>query len=279
MLASIYTINTRSLSKMAGIRARASQETFQSPYTTRPSFHTERDTRYYGASSSARPSFDAYGGSSARQRTSHEQNGAWTDHNRPSLGTSRLSMQHDSPPVMSPALSSMLKTTTETGDLGMYSIQSTRQTGALPRSKLPQQVGNPSRPLRPLNNRYAPTGIPPSDIVDDRRRLPSYMRYTTSEIVSMYQTAEQKAGNRSFSMTQPGRTSYTTPKHHRSYTSLRSQAESVPATRPGSPYACPSRLRWPGYRPSSPAFTDSGSIDHNRRMEYYTSELSVKLVQ
>lgn len=264
---------------MTEIRARASQETFQSSYTTRPSFHTERDSRYYGASSSARPSFDAYGGISARQRTSHEQNVGWTDHNRPSLGTSRLSMQHESPPVMSPALSSMLKTTTETGDLGMYSIQPTRQAGALPRSKLSQQVGHPSRPLQSLNNRYAPTNTPPSDIVDDRRRLPSYMRDATSEIVSMYQTADQKVGNRSFSMTQAGRTSYATPKHHRSYTSLRSQAESVPATRPGSPYAYPSRLRRPGYRPSSPAFTDNGSIDHSRRMDYFTSEVSVQPAQ
>ncbi|PBP24693.1 hypothetical protein BUE80_DR004449 [Diplocarpon rosae] len=68
-------------------------------------------------------------------------------------------------------------------------------------------------------------------------------------------------------MTQTSYSSYTL-SNHRSYASLRSQADgSNPVQRPRSPFAYPARLKRPGFRPSSPALTDGGLIDYSRRAE------------
>ncbi|KAI9053728.1 hypothetical protein LZ554_002679 [Drepanopeziza brunnea f. sp. 'monogermtubi'] len=165
----------------------------------------------------------------------------------------------------------MLKTTTETGDIGMFSIKP---------SRVPQTLGTPRRssagykesgPQRPRHN-FEPYGVP---VVDDRRRLPSYARDAASEVISMYETASQKTGSRvfdepdyrSYSMTQTSYSSYTL-SNHRSYASLRSQADgSNPVQRPRSPFAYPTRLKRPGFRPSSPALTDGGLVDYSRRAE------------
>lgn len=37
--------------------------------------------------------------------------------------------------------------------------------------------------------------------------------------------------------------------------------------RPRSPFAYPTRLKRPGFRPSSPALTDGGGVDYRRRAE------------
>jgi hypothetical protein len=166
---------------------------------------------------------------------------------------------------------SMLKTTTETGDIGMFSIKPSRVHQSL---STPQRTGgnyNGNSIQKPRHS-FQPYGVP---IVDDRRRLPSYARDTTSEIVSMYKTASQKSASRSsknpayrsYSMTQASDYAYTL-SNHLSYASLRScQDERSLLQRPQSPFAYPARLRRPGFRPSSPALTDGGMIDYSRRAE------------
>lgn len=163
---------------------------------------------------------------------------------------------------------SMLKTSTETGDIGMFSIRP---------SRLPSSLGTPRRissyndaGLQKPRQSFQPYGVPAS--IDDRRRLPSYNRDTTSELISMYEGPSQKSSRvfddsdyRSYSMTQAS--SYTL-SNHRSYTSLRSQPDgSGLLQRPRSPFAYPARLRRPGFRPSSPALTDGGVVDYRRRAE------------
>jgi hypothetical protein len=168
------------------------------------------------------------------------------------------------------AFESMLKTTTETGDIGMFSIKP---------SRVPPPVNSPRR-MGPYNDNgfsrqhqqqsFQPFGVP---AVDDRRRLPSYARDPTSELISMYESPSQKSSRvfddntdwRSFSMTHT--TGYTL-SNHRSYTSLRSQRDGgALLQRPRSPFAYPTRLRRPGFRPSSPALTDGGAVDYRRRAE------------
>ena len=172
-------------------------------------------------------------------------------------------------PAMPKGLGGMLKTTTETGDIGLFSIKPSRV-------QLP--VNNPRRICGPYNDdgmqkprQFQPYGVPS---IDDRRRLPSYARDASSEVISMYETASQKSGGRvfddpdyhSYSMTQTY-SSYSL-SNHRSYASLRSQPDPGGLLqRPRSPFAYPTRLKRPGFRPSSPALTDGGGIDYSRRAE------------
>ena len=184
-------------------------------------------------------------------------------------GSIRSADENRGPPAMSKALQGMLKSTTETGDIGLFSIKP---------SRVPLPVNSPRRMSAPYNHegmqkprQFQPYGVPS---IDDRRRLPSYARDASSEVISMYETASQKSANRvfedpdyrSYSMTQTY-SSYSL-SNHRSYTSLRSQPDaSGLQQRPRSPFAYPTRLKRPGFRPSSPALTDGGGIDYSRRAE------------
>jgi hypothetical protein len=184
---------------------------------------------------------------------------------------SRGADENRSPASMSKALESMLKTTTETGDIGMFSIKPSRVPQSM---NTPRRIGgtyNDSGSQKP-REAFQPYGI---STVDDRQRLPSYARDATSEVVSMYETASQKSASRvfedpdyrSYSMTQTSYSAYTL-SNHRSYASLRSQPDgSGLLQRPRSPFAYPTRLKRPGFRPSSPALTDGGGVDYSRRAE------------
>lgn len=186
-------------------------------------------------------------------------------------GVSVRSLEENrAPPAIPKAFESMLKTTTETGDIGLFSIKPPRVPQPL---NSPRKIGGTYRDNPPQKPRtfqpYVSTAA-----VDDRRRLPSYARDAASEVISMYETASQKSTSRmfddpdyrSYSMTQ----TYSTYSlsNHRSYASLRSQPEgSTLLQRPRSPFAYPTRLKRPGFRPSSPALTDGGGVDYSRRAE------------
>ncbi|KAI1461993.1 hypothetical protein F4805DRAFT_190515 [Annulohypoxylon moriforme] len=164
------------------------------------------------------------------------------------------------------ALESMLKTTTETGDIGIFSIKpvppSPQRRDTL--SEISQQRP-PSRP-----------SIEESHRRNNGKNPPSY-RDTTSEIISMYgseshksttstltPTSSEEIGLRSYSMTTCGSRHLS---HHRSTTTLQSQASGGPLQRPRSPFPYPTRLKRPGVRPASPALTENGRIDYSRMVE------------
>ncbi|CZT03012.1 uncharacterized protein RCO7_06061 [Rhynchosporium graminicola] len=203
---------------------------------------------------------------STRPRASSER-----DLMRISMSSQRPNENH-SPANFSRACEGMLKTTTETGDIGMFSIKPSRVPQSL---GTPRRLGtsyNPETGHQKSRQNFQPYGVP---AIDDRRRLPSYARDASSEIISMYESASQKSGSRvfdepdyrSYSMTQTSYSSYTL-SNHRSYNSLRSQADSnTQVQRPRSPFAYPARLKRPGFRPSSPALTDGGIVDYSRRAE------------
>lgn len=185
----------------------------------------------------------------------------------------RATSENRAPRPLPTALNSMLKNTTETGDIGLFSIQP-RYPAASSRLKSPHKSG-----ILPRNhhlqgsqqNGSSHNGLP---IVDDRRCLPSYTRDATSEIASLYETASLTSGvssrvfeepeYRSYSMTQTSYSSYTL-SNHRSYASLRSQPELGLIQRPRSPFPYPARLKRPGVRPSSPVLATGGIVDYSRR--------------
>ena len=189
----------------------------------------------------------------------------------PSLSMAEV-RENKNPPELPKGFESMLRTTTETGDIGLFSIKSPRvsQIPTTPRRVSGKHHGNV---IQKPPKAFQPYGVPS---VDDRKRLPSYARDASSEVISMYETASQKSASRvfedpdyrSYSMTQTSSFSSYTLSNHKSYASLRSQPDgNMLVQRPRSPFAYPTRLKRPGFRPSSPALTDGGGVDYSRRAE------------
>ncbi|KAH7162824.1 hypothetical protein B0J13DRAFT_21202 [Dactylonectria estremocensis] len=181
-------------------------------------------------------------------------------------------------------LESMLKTTTETGDIGIFSIK------AIPPSVTYHHPPGP-RPSfgdEGLLSRPHSRGVDDGFVHDDRRALPSY-RDTTSEIISLYGSSTQPSNSRSFSPSlDDDRRSYSLTAcgsrrlpSQKSSCTLQSFSSSGGLQRPRSPYPYPTRLKRPGVRPSSPAMTENGGIDYSKmveldRVSYRTGSRSYK---
>jgi hypothetical protein len=208
---------------------------------------------------------------------------SYSFHGGPGIGPSSLrhplhkplrSVNENSVLLHSPgALESMLKTTTETGDIGIFTIRPVPPSPLplpppLPRAAL-SEIGHPHlRPRRSVNNlnRQNLAMRPPSN------------RDAISEVFSVYGSDSLKSGTstlslnsiedlgqRSYSMTTCGSRHLS---HHKSTTTLQSQASGGShLQRPRSPFPYPTRLKRPGVRPASPAITENGRIDYSRMVE------------
>ncbi|KAI1381702.1 hypothetical protein F4677DRAFT_593 [Hypoxylon crocopeplum] len=200
---------------------------------------------------------------------------SYSSQGRPSHGPSPMrplhkplrSVNENSVLLPSPgALESMLKTTTETGDIGIFSIK--------PVPPSPQRRDNLSEigQLHPS----------PHPSVEEQHRHSGAKkslscRDTTSEIISMYGSDSHKSATSTLTPTSPGdvrQRSYSMTtcgsrhlSHHKSTTTLQSQVSGGPLQRPRSPFPYPTRLKRPGVRPSSPALTESGRVDYSRMVE------------
>ncbi|KAB5580646.1 hypothetical protein GE09DRAFT_446731 [Coniochaeta sp. 2T2.1] len=165
----------------------------------------------------------------------------------------------------------MLKTTTETGDIGVYSVRPSRS------------ASHARAPLQPKSNSAANVlarsmSVNATDNIhfrDDRRGLPSY-RDTTSEIISLYGHRSRRGPHsrspedpapRSYSLTSCSSRYPSDQKSTRTWDSRSSGGSGGVLARPRSPYPYHTRLKRPGVRPSSPALTMDGSIDYTRMVE------------
>lgn len=166
-------------------------------------------------------------------------------------------------------LESMLRTTTETGDIGIFSIRPSRSSASVHAPLRPKRgFGDTSWQRPPRINRTDTPGFR-----DDRSRFPRY-RDTASEIISMYGSGSQRSASssyddmaqRGYSMTSCGSRPRALP-NKKSNSTLRSQASGTYRQRPRSPFPYPTRLRRPGVRPSSPAWTDNGGVDYSRMVQ------------
>ncbi|KAI7781168.1 hypothetical protein LA080_015172 [Diaporthe eres] len=170
----------------------------------------------------------------------------------------------------------MLRKTTETGNIGIFSINVTRTrdqlngrpSGLRARASL-NDLRQPSRPWSRSSDRLPGR--------DDRKQLPSY-RDSTSEIISMYGSENHSSkslssslttpldeyGPRSYSMTSCGPRGYFMQRHNGGQHLQDYQGR---IQRPRSPYPYPTRLPRHGIRPASPALTESGDVDYSRMVE------------
>ena len=163
------------------------------------------------------------------------------------------------------SLQGMLKNTTESGDVGQFSIKPTRipyptthrashrrknfDTRASPRSAALTS-------FQPRPEQYRESEHGSEEYIPFR----PYRGTAASSVISLYQGESQKSlyspsqtadqDYPSYPVTQGSRISYKV-SDQRSLASLRAQCE-----RTRSPLAYPTRLKRPGYRPSSPALSD-----------------------
>jgi hypothetical protein len=165
------------------------------------------------------------------------------------------------------ALESMLKTTTETGDIGVFSIKPVPPS-PLSRGTLSDLSHPHPRARRSVDDLY-------------RRNLAmrsSLNRDTTSEVFSLYGSDSLKSGTGTLSphpVDNPGQRSYSMTtcgsrhlSHYKSTNTLQSQASGGSLLqRPRSPFPYPTRLKRPGIRPASPAITENGLVDYSRMVE------------
>lgn len=167
----------------------------------------------------------------------------------------------------------MLRKTTETGNIGIFSIDTTRYHHQLYAKSKSLRARASLNDLRPIPRTFSRSSDRPLG-QDDRRHLPSY-RDSTSEIISMYGSENHSSkslssslttpcddyGQRSYSMTTCGSRGYFMPRSHgpQQYQEFQGRGQ-----RPRSPYPYPTRLPRPGIRPSSPALTENGDIDYRR---------------
>ncbi|CRK11276.1 hypothetical protein BN1723_009357 [Verticillium longisporum] len=158
----------------------------------------------------------------------------------------------------------MLKTTTETGDIGVFSMGSSPAATSFGHSMYKTSRPRPSLDRTRTPSRPSSRGSQGTHRRDDRRRLPSY-RDTTSEILSMYGSGTDSQpssclsslsppadenGQRSYSMTTCGSRPLLS---YKSSVTLNDNSGTCSAQRPRSPFPYPTRLKRPGpHRPMNP---------------------------
>ncbi|RYO78360.1 hypothetical protein DL762_008725 [Monosporascus cannonballus] len=202
----------------------------------------------------------------------HERPGTVSSHARP-LHKPLRSVNENSVLLPSPgALESMLRTTTETGDIGTFSIKpamSPKRRGTF--IDIGQPQAPPRRSVDGAYGRYSCGRVPgPCDTAPES--LSVYTSDGQRALGStLWPTATEDFGLRSFSMTTCG--SRYMP-HYGSTTTLQSQASGGHLQRPRSPFPYPTRLKRPGVRPASPALTGAGHVDYSRMVEIDRTSLS-----
>lgn len=161
----------------------------------------------------------------------------------------------------SSAIQGMLKNTTETGDVGPFSTR----PGYLPQS-IPRTIPSQNAAGRHDSGRRSSSRQRHEDVHNNLSNSQSG-DLTSSSVVSVYVTQSQRSfrassrgpvseDDRSYSIAQSSRTNRSVPSP-RLHSSHRFQGQGdLQGARPRSPYAYPTRLKRPGYRPSSPAYSD-----------------------
>ncbi|OBR15672.1 hypothetical protein CH63R_00852 [Colletotrichum higginsianum IMI 349063] len=169
-------------------------------------------------------------------------------------------------------LESMLKTTTETGDIGIFSIKPVAPATTIHHYARSRSGLDTASIFR---SDSSATDGKLSRAAGCRQRTSD--RDNNSEIISMYGSEgplysfssslpprHDSMYHRSYSMTSCGSRHVSSQK---SSGTLQSQSSNGILQRPRSPFPYPTRLKRPGVRPSSPALTENGLVDYSRMVE------------
>ena len=159
------------------------------------------------------------------------------------------------------SIQSMLKNTTETGDIGQFCIKPARVPSMGHRTpKSPSMAQAAYNKKRHVGGHYHEHRDNIQNPMDLGGAEPSATSTSYSHNQRLYkyrmESAGKEEGERSYSMTQSSITSQSFSQRP-SPTDFHLQGqEGIRSSRPRSPFAYPTRLKRPGYRPSSPALSD-----------------------
>ena len=171
----------------------------------------------------------------------------------------------------SSSIQSMLRNTTETGDVGQFSIKPSRVPSSIPRRSAP-----PSSRSQISPSQRSPAGSYHSGYGEyngqyngrNKRHAPSRSRQgapSSNGSLTPKHSHEHFRGPqrnpsiedyRTYSMTQNSYDNHSLTQRHPYRNGHHQGRGSFHNLRPRSPFAYPTRLKRPGYRPSSPAFSD-----------------------
>lgn len=177
------------------------------------------------------------------------------------------------------SIQSMLKNSTETGDVGQFSIRPPRVPQSVQRTSLHPHGIQPSTTRRQFARQhhvnYGET---------HQSTSPFYASSTASSgVVSLHKTKSQRSyrapsqasANEDERQRMNGQNASTdrSLSHSTPHATNRPQGLMDPrGVRPRSPFAYPTRLKRPGYRPSSPAFSDLNRSIHGTTMSGYRDD-------
>ena len=157
------------------------------------------------------------------------------------------------------SIQSMLKNTTETGNVGQFSIKPSRVPPSLPRSSKARATPSKQRQPGAHYNKHEDSSI---------RNTPLHSRQETTAFHGsgfQNQIPRPHWGSarspsiedyRSYSTTKSSYASHSLTTHHPNTNGGQSGPGGPHNLRPRSPFAYPTRLKRPGYRPSSPALSE-----------------------
>lgn len=174
------------------------------------------------------------------------------------------------------SIQSMLKNTTETGDVGQFSIRPPRVPQSFPRTSLSLNGVQPSTAKRVFASQHHI-----NDGDTNQSEIPSYAGSTASgSAASLHKTRSQRShrapsqalineAERQRTNTQNTDTDRSLPNPIPHATNRPPGLVDLRGARPRSPFAYPTRLKRPGYRPSSPAFGDLNRSIYGTTMSGY----------
>ena len=174
------------------------------------------------------------------------------------------------------SIQSMLKNTTETGDVGQFSIRPPRVPQSFPRTSSSLNGIQPSTAKRVFASQHHI-----NDGDTNQSEIPSYAGSTASgSAVSLHKTRSQRShrapsqalineAERQRTNTQNADTDRSLPNSIPHATNRPPGFIDSRGGRPRSPFAYPTRLKRPGYRPSSPAFGDLNRSIYGTTMSGY----------
>ena len=191
---------------------------------------------------------------------------------RNGIGLSQVDLQDDRPRTGTPngdenldilknpsSIQSMLRNTTETGNVGQFSIKPSRVPPSLPRPSKARTTTSKQRQIGAYYNR--------NEDSNTRQAQLHSRQETTASNGSGFQSLTPRLHRgparspsiedyRSYSTTKSSYASQSVAVHHQHNNGGHGGPGGPHNLRPRSPFAYPTRLKRPGYRPSSPALSE-----------------------
>ncbi len=165
------------------------------------------------------------------------------------------------------SIQGMLRNTTETGNVGQFSIRPSRVTPSLPRPSKARMIPGKQRQPGAYYSRNEHGNIRHSQIDTHTETTISNSSGVHTQIPRPPRGPARSPSIEDYRSYSTTKSSYTSPgfsTHHPLINGGHVGPGGTPNIRPRSPFAYPTRLKRPGYRPSSPALSELNKQDRSQ---------------